>query len=235
MTVRARSINAITLARSGFAEYQITYWNDGVARFDGRHGQRQGAWTARVPGSWFGAAAKLARNLESGWRRKDDDSVTIVLDTVDARLMYEGPAADEPPSLWVLSTLIDGMSQRTTWAPLDVTGADDFEKFGSGTPLWMSVGGATATGFGLAGAVLVLAGSRASTSTSGSLEDPYQSARTALIDGGALSLLDDLFLLSRHLLFDSPSAAASVMAGSNTNGRRAWKDSLGRTWSDLDL
>jgi hypothetical protein len=235
MTLRASSITSITLARSTPVDYQVTYWADGVARFDGRSGQRQGAWNALVDQSWFSRAAKLARNLEPGWRAEDDTAVNIVLDTDDNRLTYDAAQDNEPADFWVLGTLIDGMCQRTSWSPLDTTGADDYTPFGAGTPMWMSAGEATATAYGLNGAVLVLAGAQASTSTYPSLNKAYQDLRSELIATEAMQLQDNRFHLSRHLLFTSPSAAASVLIGSNTSGTRAWKDHTGRTWSELGL
>lgn len=77
--------------------------------------------------------------------------------------------------------------------------------------------------------------------TTGARELPYQGQssyrelRSQLIDDGTLVLDEDTFRLSRHLLFTSPSAAASVLAGSNTSGRRAWRDAAGRAWSELAL
>jgi hypothetical protein len=34
-------------------------------------------------------------------------------------------------------------------------------------------------------------------------------------------------------LFDSPSAAASVLSGGNKNGRTQWRDAAGRTLKEL--
>jgi hypothetical protein len=217
------------------SEYQVTYWNDGVARFDGRSGARRGAWDAHVEPAWFHEATKLAHSLQPGRRLSTDALATLVLDTVDNRLSYEASETDEPPGFWTLSTLIDGMCQRTRWSPLDTEGKEDFTRFSAGTPIWMSVAGASATGLGLDGAVLVLAGAQASTKTTQSLEEAYKRKRSELIDVGTLALEEDTFRLSRHVLFPSPSAAASVLAGSNTSGRRAWRNAAGRAWSELGL
>jgi hypothetical protein len=231
----ARYVDAITLARNTPAHYQVTYWRDGTARFDGRSGQRQGAWQAQVPSAWLVQAAKLARKLQSGYVSGTDSSATLVLDTSDDRLVYSASDGNEPPEFWILSTLLDGMCHRSPWLPLDTSGKDDFTRFAAGTPIWITLGDTAATGFGLNGAVLVLAGAQASTSTSPSLHEAYQRLRSDLIDTGDLVLADDRFRLTRHLSFTSPSAAASVLVGSNTSGRRAWKGSSARTWSELDL
>jgi hypothetical protein len=235
VTLKIRSICAITLARIAPSEYQVTYWNDGVARFDGRSGPRQGAWDAHVEPAWFNEAAQLTRSLQPGRRISKDTLVTLVLDTIDDRLSYEASETDEPPGFWTLSTLIDGMCQRTRWFPLDTTGLEDFTRFGAGTPVWMTIAGATATGLSLDGTVLVLAGAQASTKTTSSLEEVYKRKRSELIDDGSLALDEDIFRLTRHMPFPSPSAAASVLAGSNTSGRRAWRNAAGRPWSELGL
>lgn len=236
MTLKANSINAITVARPVPARFQVTYWKDGVARFDGKSGQRQGAWEAQVDRDWFARAAKLARNIEPGRLDGADDSVvTLVLDTDDSRLSYDASAYDEPAEFWLLGTLIDGMIQRTRWSPLDTSGAADFSNFTGGTPIWLNVGDAAAAGLAHDGEVLVLAGGRVSTATHASLQESYQNTRGELIDAGDLILEYDHFRLNRHLLFQSPSAAASVLVGSNTSGRRAWRGATGRAWSELDL
>jgi hypothetical protein len=235
MTIKANSITTITLGRIGSTDYQVSYWSDGVARFDGNTGQRQGAWDAHVPPSWFARAAKLARNLTSGLRPSEQTAATVVLDTTEGRLVYEAQEADEPADFWVLSTLLDGMSGRTPWSPLDLTGDQDFARYDKGTPVWLSIAGTAATGLALGGNVLVLAGARACMATYPSLEGAYQRARTKLLDAGELAIEGDHLRLVRHTLFSSPSSAASVLAGSNNNGRRAWRDVAGSAWSELDL
>jgi len=236
MTIKASSINAITMARTVPVRVQVTYWKDGVARFDGKSGPRQGPWEAQVDRDWFTRAAKLARNIEPGWRGEADEAlVTLVLDTDDSRLSYDASAYEEPAEFWILSTFVDGMVQRTRWSPLDISGAADFSPFTAGTPIWLNIGDAAAGGLAREGEVLVLAGARVSTATHPSLQEAYQDIRGTLIDSGDLILEEEHFRLGRHLLFQSPSAAASVLVGSNTSGRRAWKGATGRAWSELDL
>lgn len=232
MTVKSTSISAVTLARSGAQQYQVSYWSDGVARFDGQRGQRQGAWEAQFEPERFKPLRKLARSLDS--RETADPVVTVIVDAGDDRLTYEA-GNNEPPGLWTVGTLIDGMIQRTRWSPLDVAEESDFRQFSRGIPLWMSAGEVVASGYGLPGAILVLAGARVSTTTSPSLESTYQDRRTQLVEEGALVLEDDSFRLTRHLMFASPSAASSVLVGSNASGRRAWRDGRGVAWSELGL
>ncbi|MFJ8730631.1 DUF4357 domain-containing protein [Streptomyces bauhiniae] len=54
--------------------------------------------------------------------------------------------------------------------------------------------------------------------------------RDLLVEDGTLVKLDNSHLeLTRDYVFASPSAAASVLAGTNYNGRTARVDSKGRT------
>lgn len=235
MTVRARSIQAITLARRTFPAYQVTYWSDGTARFDGTAGYRQGAWSAIIPTLWFRDAVQHARNVQSGWLPIDEPSASLVLDTVDGRVVYDAPDTAEPSAFWLLGTLVDGMCQRTDWVPLDTSGLADFPRFTQGTTVSLSLPGVRATGLALDGAVLVLAGALVSVTTSAALDLNYQHMRTTYVDDETFALNGDTFRLEQHVLFDSPSSAASVLAGSNTNGRRVWRNAAGQTWSELEL
>lgn len=235
MTVLTRSITSVTLARHGHHDYQLTLWQDGVARYDGHSGPRQGAWEAAVPPNWFQRLAKLARRIEPGRVMPGDSPVSLVVETTSNRFLFVAADSDLPDEFWLIGTLLDGISQRVHWTPLDTTGEHDFAKWALGTPLWMGVGNATASAFGRSGSLVVLAGGYASPTTSSSLEPNYQTARSALINDGSFVLETDHFRLARHLHFASPSAAASVLVGSNTSGRRAWRNSVGRAWSELDL
>ncbi|MFF0294370.1 GIY-YIG nuclease family protein [Kitasatospora sp. NPDC004614] len=67
-----------------------------------------------------------------------------------------------------------------------------------------------------------------------SLSRSYLRLRRELIEDGILVETNDgkhLRLMKDHC-FDSPSAAASVLAGVNWNGRKAWVDELGITLKD---
>jgi hypothetical protein len=81
---------------------------------------------------------------------------------------------------------------------------------------------------------VVFAGSTAK-ATVGKAIHPYVVAlRDKLVEGGVLHQMSDetheggvLNFMSDYL-FGSPSTAASVVLGINTNGRTAWKDATGR-------
>lgn len=235
VSIRPRSITSLTLARHGHHDYQVTLWSDGLARFDGQAGARQGAWESQFDRHWFTWLAGLARNIEPGQQESLGSAATLVVETADNRHVYESGDTHEPASFWLLGTAIDGLTQRVHWVPLDVTGANDFARWATGVPVWIGIGGAIASGLATDGSMIVLAGGRANTTTSHSLQAIYKERRTSLIDDDALSLDGDHFRVTRHIHFSSPSAAASVLVGSNTSGRRAWRTSDGHTWSELDL
>ena len=189
MSIRPRSITSLTLARHGQHQYQVTLWSDGLTRFDGQEGVRQGAWESHFAPQWFAWVAGLARDLEPGKHMTSDSPVTLIVETADNRFVYESGDRHEPGSFWLLGTAIDGLAQRVHWIPLDVTGANDFARWATGIPMWMSIRNAIASGIGAEGSIVVLAGSQASTTTSPSLEANYKRLRTSLIADDAFSLM----------------------------------------------
>lgn len=62
----------------------------------------------------------------------------------------------------------------------------------------------------------------------------YEQLRDTLLHEGILVEEGDHIRLVRSYLFDSPSAAASVLAGGNKNGRTEWRDADGRTLKELE-
>jgi hypothetical protein len=62
----------------------------------------------------------------------------------------------------------------------------------------------------------------------------YEALRSQLISEGALELLDhDTYVLTKPIVFKSPSAAASVLMAGSLNGRLVWKDITGKTLKEL--
>lgn len=58
----------------------------------------------------------------------------------------------------------------------------------------------------------------------------YEALRTRLIaDGTLVDHANDQIRLTKTYIFDSPSSAASVLAGGSKNGRDEWKDDQGRS------
>ncbi|HWY89981.1 MAG TPA: GIY-YIG nuclease family protein [Solirubrobacteraceae bacterium] len=61
----------------------------------------------------------------------------------------------------------------------------------------------------------------------------YEQLRDRLVQEGILLENGEHVTLTKSHLFDSPSAAASVLSGGNKNGRIEWRDAAGRTLKDL--
>lgn len=63
--------------------------------------------------------------------------------------------------------------------------------------------------------------------------DSYVGLRESLVDQGKLAVIDEkLFSLVEDVEFSSPSAAATVLAAANRNGRITWHLPDGRTYAD---
>ncbi len=61
----------------------------------------------------------------------------------------------------------------------------------------------------------------------------YEQLRDRLVQESILVPDGQHVRLTKSYLFDSPSAAASVLSGGNKNGRTEWKDAAGRTLKEL--
>jgi len=229
------SFESITLSRTGDHAYQVTIWSDGVVRWDGQSGQRMGAWQATLAPDWLEALSSELPRLGASTRNKNGKSGSIVVDTSKGRSTYALARRADPAPAWRIGMLIDGICSHVLWVPLDASRACDYSPWASGR--WMRFVQGSARGEALARTegLLLLAGSTANTATAATLGHVYKSTREDLVENGGLVLVGNEFLVTRHLLFSSPSAPASVLAGSNTNGRRAWKDPGGATWAELGL
>ncbi len=81
---------------------------------------------------------------------------------------------------------------------------------------------------------VVLKGSTARGSLAqGLVGTAFEKRRQALIDDGSLKLTNGVYEFQRDVLFNSPSGAAGVVAGSSTNGWVVWKASDGKTLDEL--
>jgi hypothetical protein len=216
-------------------QYQATIWSDGVIRFDGQAGPRLGAWQARVPASWYPRLNALVADLPKPTRTSTDETVLLTVTTGTRTRAYRlgrELTADAP---WRLMTSFQGVLALANFLPLDTTGQMDMSRWAESSRVRLAQTRVFAEGLACASGLLVLAGSLASPSTSPTLEKNYVRARASLEKEGAFVLLGDAFLLTRHLFFEAPSAAASVLTGSNTNGRTAWKRPEGGDWTTLNL
>ncbi len=103
-----------------------------------------------------------------------------------------------------------------------------------GTSLHFSARDAQARGQATEDGFVVLAGSTAVKDHVESLPQNYVELRRQLVVDGVLVLGGNVFKFSRDHLLGSPSAAASVVSGSNRNGREVWKDDKGRTLKEIE-
>jgi hypothetical protein len=227
---------SLTLSRHGDREYQVTFWTDGVARWDGTLAARLGAWQSHVDTRWLHGVEPLVRKLPAPTTRLDGATAVVVVQSeAHSQSFSISELPDEQPDLWRLGMILDGMALQARWVPLDSQEESDLAPWADSVVLTFTPGAAVGQGLARPEGLVVLAGSTASTSTAATLETTYREQREQLIADGGFDLNGECFVVTRHLLFASPSAAASVLAGSNTNGRRAWRDNAGQSWARLDL
>ncbi|MFV8750453.1 GIY-YIG nuclease family protein [Nannocystaceae bacterium ST9] len=97
----------------------------------------------------------------------------------------------------------------------------------------------TKTGVDATGAVtdegfVVFSGSRGSAKVLDSLPAGWRAIRDEDLAAGVLTETASGVEFTRDRLFTSPSAAASVLAGGNRNGREAWSAADGRTLKEIE-
>ena len=106
----------------------------------------------------------------------------------------------------------------------------------NGSPLFVfSTAGASATARETSDGFVVLAGSTARKATTATIPASYEALRNRLIRTGQLvdGPSPDLLQFAKDVVFDSPSAAASVVAGRSAAGPREWKvRETGETYRD---
>jgi hypothetical protein len=227
---------SVTLNRSGNYDYQVTIWSDGVMRWDGNSATRAGAWQARLGREELAAWSDILRGLPPTSARKPGPLGSIIIDAPKGRQIHRLRADSTPAPVWRLAMLIDGISMHAAWMPFDVADEYDFTRFARGTMVILHDRGAQARALVIgADELLVLAGSTANTHSAHTLQDGYKRQRAEMLDDGTLELRDDALILTRHVMFSSPSAPACILAGHNLNGRQAWRDRLGTSWSQLHL
>lgn len=97
-----------------------------------------------------------------------------------------------------------------------------------------SIRGLSATGQPSTGGFTVFSGSEAVAEFRPSAASNIREAREELVESGALSLQDGHLVFTRDVEFSSPSLAASVVKGGNTNGQTNWKLSDGTSLKDVE-
>ncbi|MCR4409124.1 MAG: GIY-YIG nuclease family protein [Candidatus Saccharicenans sp.] len=99
--------------------------------------------------------------------------------------------------------------------------------------LFIKSKGITAEGYESAEGFVVCANSMAVKEEVPSLSRYARYIRKALIDSGVFVDKGKYYQLSQDYLFSSPSAAASIVLGNESNGRTEWKDASGRTLKEI--
>jgi len=91
--------------------------------------------------------------------------------------------------------------------------------------------GADAKGLIVSDGFAVMKGSSIASSTVPSMSDSVKKLRNSLIENG---IIDKDFKLTRDYIFTSPTLAASVVIGRNTNGRTKWKNNENKSIKDIE-
>jgi hypothetical protein len=92
-----------------------------------------------------------------------------------------------------------------------------------------SKGGVSSRGYPTAEGFVVLAGSTARAAEAASVGESVVRQRRRLQDDGVLVSADGVLRFAKNHVFASPSGAASVVMGANTNGWTKWKTGAGQT------
>jgi hypothetical protein len=82
--------------------------------------------------------------------------------------------------------------------------------------------------------LVVFKGSTALKGTTDAMAPGWVAFKIALVASGKLADTGSLLVFTEDVLFNSPSAAAAVVYGNNTNGRLAWKADDGRTLKEIE-
>ena len=120
---------------------------------------------------------------------------------------------------------------------LPIVGVSFFEK-PRGTAeksreLFLSSKGIQACGYEEPGGFVVLAGSQAVKNEVTSINTYFSDQRKALLNQKLFEDTGTTYRLVGDCIFTSPSTAASVLLGSNSNGRTEWKDAEGRSLKEI--
>lgn len=81
--------------------------------------------------------------------------------------------------------------------------------------------------------MVVLKGSTIAEFEAPAMPDDYRKLRQKLIDVGIIERINGELTFTRDYAFENPSIAVCVIEGGSRDGYRSWKDSEGRTISDL--
>ena len=99
--------------------------------------------------------------------------------------------------------------------------------------LQISSKGINATGWETDNGFLVRAGSGATLTEVPSCHAYLKELRAALVENGVFKVQGETYVFTQDYVFASPSTAAGVVLGRNSNGRLEWKSKDGKTLKDL--
>jgi Domain of unknown function (DUF4357) len=94
--------------------------------------------------------------------------------------------------------------------------------------------GVVAKGYLVEEGFLVEAASTATVVNAKSLEGGYHQLKESLVSKGILSLKDGKYVFTADYTFNSSTAAASVVSGSQRSGPATWKDEDGKTLGEIE-
>ena len=104
---------------------------------------------------------------------------------------------------------------------------------GTHTKLFINLGKTKATGYEATNGFVVVAKSTANKDETDALPGHISRLRAYLISQGILQDKGENYTLAQDHVFTSPSTAAGVMLGRNSNGRTEWKDEHGVTLAKI--
>lgn len=219
------SDEALTRLREHVA-YDLDYWNE-IAVFSSKDELLTKAHVQYLEHRLVAIATAAGRfRLQNATRpqppylpRADRDALEDFLENVQTLLPVLG------------HRLLDALAPR-----LVVSSVSSAETRPTGARFRFSVNGVTASGAPSEGGFAVFGGSQAAAQATAALNPGSSSMRQQLIDQGVLVPENEggPYRFARDYEFRSPSAAASMVAGHNRNGRESWVTDDGRTYAEVE-
>jgi len=114
------------------------------------------------------------------------------------------------------------------------TVSQDFTGINEPLKLFLSMSNIKASAIQTDEGIVVLKNSEATKNPTESLGVGYKALREKTIETGKLKLEGDKYIFQEDVLFNSPSAAAAIVLGYNTNGRFNWRNSTGKSLKDIE-
>ena len=100
--------------------------------------------------------------------------------------------------------------------------------------LYLNVAGVKAQAIQTDEGIVVLKGSESANKPQPSLSDRYKKIWQSYIDDGTLKHNGTRYEFQRDVIFNTPSPAASIVAGSHVSGPQSWKDANGKSLKKIE-